>query len=335
MLRHRTRGLLAGLCLLAAWALAAWALAGGVSPLQAQDGFPTRPIKLVVPFGAGGITDVVARLVAQGLSDRLGQPVVVVNRPGAGGATAAQSVATAAPDGYTLLLGTVGTQVVNKMIYPRLSYDPASFVPISLVSNSPYVIAVSPALDVNSLKALVERAKAEPGKLNFGSAGNGSSPHLALELLELLTGTKIEHIPFKSGGDAVNGALSGQIQIVCDAIPVVMPHQASGRLKALAITDTKRSAAFPDLPTTAEQGVEGMVVSSWNALLAPAGTPDSRVTVLRDALAQVLADPTLLARFQELGIEPMPVGSQAYARHIAAETERWSKVVEAAHISIQ
>lgn len=330
MLRHRTRGLLAGLGL-----LVAWAVAGGVGLLRAQEEFPTRAIKLVVPFGAGGITDVVARLVAQGLSDRLGQPVVVVNRPGAGGATAAQSVATATPDGYTLLLGTVGTQVVNKMIYPRLSYDPASFVPISLVSNSPYVIAVSTSLDVNSLKALVERAKAEPGKLNFGSAGNGSSPHLALELLELLTGTKIEHIPFKSGGDAVNGALSGQIQIVCDAIPVVMPHQASGRLKALAITATTRNAALPDVPTTAEQGVEGMVVSSWNALLAPAGTPGSRVTVLRDALAKVLADPTVLARFQELGIEPMPIGSEAYARHIATETERWSKVVEAAHISIQ
>lgn len=330
MLRNRTTGRLTALCVLAALAFTGW-----TSESRAQVDYPTRPIRLVVPFGAGGITDVVARLVAQGLSERLGQSVVVENRTGAGGAVAAQTVASSEPDGYTLLLGTVGTQVVNKMIHARLSYDPAAFMPISLVSNSPYVIAVPSSLGVGSLAALVERAKAEPGKLNFGSAGNGSSPHLGLELFKLLTRTEIAHIPFRSGGDAVNNALTGQIHVVFDAIPVIMPQVANGQLKALAIAQPARNGSVPELPTTAEQGLEGLQIGSWNALLAPAATPEARVTRLREALETVLSDSSVLERLRGLGIEPLPAGAEAYRRHVSAETDRWSKVVAAAGIWVQ
>lgn len=316
--------------------LLAACLSQSIWPLQAIAGenYPTRPIRLIVPFGAGGITDVVARLVAQGLSQRIGQSVVVDNRPGAGGGLAAQALAAAEPDAYTLFLGTVGTQVVNKMIYPRLSYDPAAFVPVSLVSNSPYVLAVPASLGIGTLPQLIERARSNPGKLNFGSAGYGSSPHLGLELLKQLAGVEIAHIPFRSGGDAVNTALAGQIEIVFDAIPVIMPQVTSGRLTALAIAQPARNVSVPDLPTTAEQGLEGLQIGSWNALLAPAGTPQARVSRLLDALGRVLADETMLEKFRGLGIEPMPVGRDAYLRHVSAETERWSKVTAAAAIRI-
>ena len=314
---------------------AAMLAAGWPRQVLAQSDYPTRPIKLIVPFGGGGITDVVARLVAQGLTERLGQSVVVENRPGAGGSVGAQVVASAEADGYTLLLGTVGTQVVNRMVYPKLSYDPAAFVPVSLVSNSPYVLAVAQSLKLDSLPALIAEAKSKPGKLNFGSAGHGTSPHLGLELLKLLAGLDIVHVPFKSGGDAVNSALSGQIDIVFDAIPVVMPQVANGALKAIAIAQPKRNPSAASVPTTAEQGLEGLQIGSWNALLAPAGTPPARVVKVADALGHVLADPAIAERLRALGIEPMPLGVEAYREHVAAETERWSKVTAAARISLK
>lgn len=294
-----------------------------------------KPTRIVVPFGAGGITDVVARLVGQGLSTKLGQTVIIENRPGAGGSIAAQVVASAEPDGNTLLLGTVGTQVVNRMIYPRLTYDPAALVPISLVSNSPYVLAVQQSLGIETLSALIAAAKEKPGKLNFGSAGHGSSPHLGIELFKLLTGTDIVHIPFRSGGDAVNSALSGEVQVVFDAIPVIMPQVTGGRLKALAIAQATRSGSAPDVPTTEEQGLKALQIGSWNALLAPVGTPQPRLDRLASALGEVLTDPAVRARFQTLGIDAMPPGAEAYRRHVEAETARWSQVVSAARIKVE
>ncbi|MCA0417542.1 MAG: tripartite tricarboxylate transporter substrate binding protein [Proteobacteria bacterium] len=316
------------------FALAGLVGASWSSDVRAQSDYPTRPIKLVVPFGAGGITDVVARLVAQGLTERLGQSIVVENRPGAGGGLGALAVANSHADGYTLLLGTVGTQVVNKMVYPKISYDPAAFVPISLVSNSPYVLAAARSAGIASLAALIAEAKSKPGNLNFGSAGHGSSPHLGLELLKILAGIDITHVPFKSGGDAVNNALTGQIQLVFDAIPVIMPQVASGGLTALAIAQPTRNPSAAGVPTTAEQGFEGLQIGSWNALLAPAGTPPARASKISEALGLVLADPTVGERLRTLGIEPMPLGPDAYRQHVAAETERWSKVTAAAKISL-
>jgi tripartite-type tricarboxylate transporter receptor subunit TctC len=312
---------------------AAIALISAGSSALAQEAFPTKPIKLVIPFGAGGITDVVGRLIGQRLSDELKQPVVIDNKPGAGGSLAAQAVAQAAPDGYTLLLGTVGTQVVNPMLYSKLTYDAATaFAPVSLVSNSPYVLATSASLPntVVDLKSLAAYAKANPAKLNFGSAGNGSSPHLGIELFKLATQTHIVHIPYKSGADAVNAALSDQVQIVIDAIPVINPQVKAGRLRALGIAASKRNLAMPELKTSVEQSLPGFQIGSWNCLVAPAGTPKERIAVLNSALTKVLTRPDTVTRLAELGIEPMPTSAAAYEAHVKSEREKWSRVIKVA-----
>lgn len=300
----------------------------------AQDAYPSKLIRLIVPFGAGGITDVVGRLVAQRLGEELKQSVVVENKPGAGGALAASTLAQSAPDGYTLLLGTVGIQIVNRMIYSRLPYDPAAFVPVSLVGNSPYVIAVAGLPDVRDLHALADYARANPDKLNFGSAGYGSSPQLCIELFKLTTQTQIVHVPFKSGAEAVNAALSGQIQIVCDAIPVIIPQVQDGRLQAITIANGMRTPALPELKTSAEQGMSDLQIGSWNAILAPAGTPTARTEYLAAALARVLARKDVIERLAELGTEPLPAGEAAYQAHIDGETRKWLPVVKAANIRI-
>lgn len=296
----------------------------------AQPAYPAQPIRLIIPFGAGGITDVAGRLVGQYLGEALNQQVVVENRPGAGGAIAAQTLMGAKPDGYTLLLGTVGTQVVNKMLYARLNYDPAAMTPVSLVSNSPYVLAVNGVAGVKDLPGLVKYARAHPGQLNFGSAGNGSSPHLGIELFKLDTRTDIVHIPFKSGAEAVNAAIGGQVNIVIDAIPVIQPQAKAQRLDILAIAAARRSPALPDVPTSVEQGIPDFQIGSWNALVAPPGTPADRVEILNKALAQALQRPEVVSRLTEMGIEPLPTGPEAYRKHVASETAKWSKVIQAA-----
>lgn len=296
----------------------------------ADAGYPNKPIRLIIPFGAGGITDVAGRLIGQYLSEELSQQIVVDNRPGAGGAIAAQVLVSSPPDGYTLLLGTVGTQVVNKMLYSRLSYDPANMTPVSLVSNSPYVLAVNGIDGVEDLQGLVRYAKTHPGRLNFGSAGNGSSPHLGIELFKLTTQTDILHIPFKSGAEAVNAAIGGQVNIVIDALPVIDPQAKAGRLKTLAIAAAQRSPVAPDVKTSAEQGLAEFQIGSWNALVAPPGTPAEQVDVLNNALAKVFKRPELVNRLAEMGIEPLPTGVAAYQQHIASETEKWSAVIQAA-----
>lgn len=308
----------------------ALALLVSASVAHAQPAYPSKPIRLVIPFGAGGITDVAGRLIGQHLGEELKQSVIIDNKAGAGGAIAAQAVAQAQPDGYTLLLGTVGTQVVNKMLYNKLNYDPAAFTPVSLVSNSPYVLAINGIDGVSDLKGLIGYAKAHPGKLNFGSAGNGSSPHLGIELFKLATQTDIVHVPFKSGAEAVNAVMGGQVQIVIDAIPVIQPQAKTGRLKMLAIAANHRNAAVPDLPTSTEQGLPDFQIGSWNAIVAPAGTSQAQVEILNQALARALKRPAVVARLAELGIEPMTTGVPAYLAHVKSETAKWSKVIKAA-----
>ncbi|OZI28726.1 twin-arginine translocation pathway signal protein [Bordetella genomosp. 1] len=309
---------------------ALFSISAAMPQIAAADTYPSQPIRLIIPFGAGGITDVAGRLVGQYLGEELKQQVVVENRPGAGGAIAAQTLTGAKPDGYTILLGTVGTQVVNKMLYSKLNYDPAAMTPISLVSNSPYVLAIGDVPGVTDLKSLVSYAKANPGKLNFGSAGNGSSPHLGIELFKLATQTDILHIPFKSGAEAVNAAIGKQVDIVIDAIPVIQPQAKANRLKVLAIAAAKRSPAEPGIPTSVEQGIPDFQIGSWNALVAPAGTPADRVEVLNQALTRALQRPEVVSRLTEMGIEPLPTGPEAYRQHVARETEKWSKVIQAA-----
>lgn len=297
---------------------------------NAAEAFPTKPMRLVIGFGAGGITDVSGRVVAQALGDELGQQVIIDNRPGAGGGIAAAAVAQAPADGYTLLLGTVGTQVVNKLIYKKLAYDPAALSPISLVSNSPYVLATAADTKAKSLGELITNAKAHPGKLNFGSAGNGSSPHLCLELLKLTSSVNVAHVPFKSGAEAVNAAIAGQVDVVCDAITVISPQAKAGRLNIVALTADKRNPEIPAVPTGTEQGLPGLQIGSWNALLGPAGLPASKVEALNQALAKALDKPAVRKRLAEMGIDVLPLGTAAYASHLKAESDKWTKVVNAA-----
>lgn len=303
------------------------------TPLFAQN-YPSKPVKLVIPFGAGGITDVVGRMIGKSLGDAIGQTMVIENKPGAGGNIAAQYVAQSASDGYTLLLGTVGTQVVNRLIYPKLNYKPDTFEPVSLATNSPYVLAIGKIDGIDSIQSLIKYAKNNPGKLNFGSAGNGSSPHLGIELFKQLTQTEIVHVPFKSGAEAVNAALSGQVQIVIDAIPVIKPHAISGRLKILAIAAHKRNPAIADIPTSAEAGLPNFLIGSWNAIVAPSGTSAASLAILRDAMKKVLTDPAIVEKLAEVGIDPMPTGLDAYRQHLASETKRWTSVIQSAHTKV-
>jgi tripartite-type tricarboxylate transporter receptor subunit TctC len=305
------------------------AMLAAVAPASAQT-YPDRSVRIIVPFGAGGITDVVARLVGQHLGEELNQTMVIENRTGAGGAIGATLAAQAQPDGYTLMLGTVGTQVVNKMLYKKLSYDPAAFTPISLVSNSPFVLAINDIPGVTNLQQLAAYAKSHPDALSFGSAGNGSTPHLGLELFKLSTGTNPLHVPFKSGAEAVNAALGGQVQGAIDAIPVIQPHAKSGKLRILAVLAKDRNNLLPGVPTSAEQGFPQFQIGAWTALVAPPGTPQDRIDTLNAALARAMKRPALVARLAQIGVEPMNPGVPAYLAHVQSETEKWGKVTKAA-----
>ena len=296
--------------------------------------YPDTAIRLIVPFGAGGITDIIARQLGQELGNQLNQTVVIENRAGAGGTIGAQAAAAAAPDGYTVFMGTVGTQIVNPLIMSKVNYDPKNFIPVGMISGSPYVLAARAGLGIKDFKALVDYAKAHPGDLNFGSAGIGSSPHLGLELLKLTSGVDIAHIPFKSGGEAVNAAVGGHGDLVMDAIPVVMPHVKSGKLVALALAAQNRSNAAPDVPTSAEVGNEGLRISSWNALFVPAGTPAAAVETLNAALQKALASPALKQRLEAQGSEVYTGTLDEYQTFITAETQKWEDIVKTANIQL-
>lgn len=300
----------------------------------AQAAYPERTIRLIVPFGAGGITDIVARQVGKGMGDVLGQTLVIENRPGAGGVIAAQVAATAAPDGYTIFMGTVGTQVVNPLIYSKLSYDANAFAPVGLVSGSPFVLAVRAGVPASTFDAFVTYAKANPGRLNFGSAGNASSPHLGLELLKLTAGVDIVHVPFKSGSEAVNAAVGEQVDVVMDASSVIMPHVASGKLHALAVAADQRLAAAPAVPSSAEVGDAALQISSWNAFFAPAGTPPEVLAALNAALQKTLASPQLKDRLASQGTQLYTGSADEYQRFIKAEKSKWAGIVKRADIKM-
>jgi tripartite-type tricarboxylate transporter receptor subunit TctC len=313
--------------------VAALALAAGMGA-GAHAAFPERPVRLVVPFGAGGITDIVARQVGKGMGDVLGQSIVIENRPGAGGMIAAQVAATAPADGYTIFMGTVGTQVVNPLIYSKLSYDADKFAPVGMVSGSPYVLAVRAGLPAASFSEFVAYAKANPARLNFGSAGNASSPHLGLELLKLTAGLDIVHVPFKSGSEAVNAAIGEQVDVVMDASSVIMPHVASGKLRALAVAADKRLPSAPAVPASTEVGDAQLQISSWNAFFAPAGTPPEVLAALNAALQKTLASPELKERLAAQGTQLYTGTPQEYQHFIAGEKTKWTEIVKRANIKM-
>jgi tripartite-type tricarboxylate transporter receptor subunit TctC len=306
----------------------------GMSAASAQP-YPARPIKLIVPFPPGGPVDVTARIIAQHLPRTLGQTVVVENRAGAAGALGAKAVAGSDPDGYTLLCGNISTLVVLPAVTNNRDYDPAkAFVPIAKVSQNHEVLVVHPAFPAKSVAELIAYAKANPGKLNFGSAGHGNATHLAAELFKLKTGTDIVHIPYKGAAEAVTGVLGGQVHMFFGDIGGVLPLMREGTLRALAVSSEARNPLVPDLPTMIESGVPDYVVLTYIGVVAPAGTPESIISRLSTAINASLTAPEVMAAFAKLGAEVRPDSPQAFAAFLAAETQKWATVAKAANIKI-
>ncbi|AOZ03429.1 ABC transporter substrate-binding protein [Cupriavidus sp. USMAHM13] len=298
--------------------------------------FPDKPLRLVVPFTPGGTTDILARVVGQKLGDALGQPVVIDNRPGAGGNIGAEVVAKAAPDGYTLLMGTLGTQVTNQFLYARMPYDSArDFAPVTLVANSPNVLMTNATLPVGSVADVIALARREPGKINYASTSTGGSPHLSGELLDRMAGITMQHVPYKGAAPAMTDLLAGQVNLMFDNLPSALAQIQAGKVRALAVTGKQRSAVLPEVPTFAESGLPGYEVNSWFGLLAPAGTPAERVGKLQQAVAKVLALPEVRQRIQQLGAEPGGDSPAAFAAILRADTAKWSAVIRQAGITVQ
>lgn len=302
-----------------------------LSSLGNAQTYPVKPPRLIVPFGAGGITDLISRQVSVELGKLLGQTIVIDNRPGAGGNIAAEFAARAAPDGYTLFMGTIGTQSVNSSLYTRLPYDPLKdFAPVVLVSLTPHIVVIHPSVPATTLKEFVALAKAHPGALNFSSAGNGSSPHLGLENFQLLTGVRLVHVPYKSGAEGVTAVLSGQTSTTFEAVPVVMPNVRAGKLRALAVAAAKRTPAVPELPSADEAGVVGFTSGSWQGILVPAGTPREIIQRLNLETNKVLNSPELRERFLVQGTEPLGGTPDDFDVFIRSERDKWAKVIKAA-----
>jgi tripartite-type tricarboxylate transporter receptor subunit TctC len=303
---------------------------------QAQSNWPNKPIRIVVPFPAAGTTDILARAMAPELQRAFGQAFVVENKPGAGGSVGAADVAKSPNDGYHLLMGTVGTHGINAALYPKLPYDPVKdFVPVTLVAGVPNVLVVNPAMaqrhQINSVADLIRHAKANPGRLNMASSGNGTSIHLAGELFKSMTSTFMVHFPYRGSGPALIDLMAGNTDVMFDNLPSSIPHIRSGRLKALAVTSAMRSAALPDVPTIEEAGgpaLKGYEASSWFGLLAPAGTPMDIVNRIQQEAARAMGAPALKERLQAQGAIPSGMTSAEFARHIDAETRKWAQVVK-------
>jgi tripartite-type tricarboxylate transporter receptor subunit TctC len=314
--------------LLRAAALTLFVLTGTSEGAPAQT-YPDKPIRLVVPFSAGGTTDILARAVGQKLGEHLGQQVVVDNKPGAGGNIGSDIVAKSAPDGYTLVMGTVGTHAINASLYKKMPYDHIKdFVPVSLVALVPNILVVHPSVPANSVKELIAYAKANPGKLNFASSGNGTSIHLSGELFKTTAGVEMTHVPYKGSAPAVTDLLGGQVQLMFDNMPSALPHVKAGKLKALGVTTAKRFPAAPDIPTIAEAGVPGYEASSWFGVLAPAGTPKEIVNKLSSEIAKILQTPEIKERLLSQGAEPVGNTPDQFTAFIKAETAKWAKVVK-------
>ena len=315
--------LLAGLALVAASALADWR--------------PARPIRLVVPFAPGGQPDVVARALAEPLSKALGQPVIVENRPGAGGNIAAEAVAIAAPDGHTLLMGTNGPLAVSPALYRNLPYDPLKdLAPVTLVGTSPNLIAVNPSIGVTSLKGLIDKAKAEPGKLNFSSVGKGSISQLSMELLNSVAGIQTVHIPYNGGAPAVTALIAGDVQILSLNPTALVPQMQAGKARALAQTSARRSPLIPDIPTVAESGYPGFEADVWMAVMAPVKTPPEAIQRLNAELVKIIRSPeTKAALWDRQWIDPVGSAPEEVTRVIRHEGDKWARTVKAANIPIE
>ena len=298
----------------------------------AAAAYPDHPIRFVVPVAAGGGNDIVARLLAQKLTDAWGQSVVVDNRPGAATAIGAEIVAKAIPDGYTIMLTSVSF-AINAGMRKQLPFDPVrDFATITQVARVPQIMVVNPAVPVTTLAEFIALAKAKPGQLNYASAGTGSSTHLAMELFMDMTGTKLNHVPYKGTAPGLTDVIAGHVQITFDAIPPTLPHVKSGRVRALAIGGTQRFPTLPDVPTLAEAGLPNYTFQSWFGIFAPARTPEAVVRSLNRELVRIIALPEMRKAFVELGIEPVGTSPEDFGKYLRAEIARWSDVMRAHNI---
>ena len=324
---HRMTRRAAGAALLICWA----------APRSTRaQGSPDQPLRLIVPFAAGGPADTIARLVGRVMGERLGQPVVVDSRSGAGGVVGVEAAARSRPDGRTVVLASTGALVALPHMMPRMPYDPLrDLAPVSLVLTVPHLLVVGPHLRAGTVQELVELARRQPGKLSFGSAGNGSSPHLAGELFRLRAGLDLVHVPYRGAAPAVTDLLSGQIDLMLADLPVLLPHARAGALKALAVATPARAAALPEVPTMAEAGLSGVESGTWYGLLAPAGTPPDRIGALRGALVAALDDAETRRALLDQGGTPVGNTPDEFAAFLRAETAKWGDVIRAAQIRME
>jgi len=313
--------------------LSAGALLGTAFGAIASDNFPNRPIKWVVPFTPGGAMDSMARSIGERLSQSLKQPVVIENRPGAGGTIGSSMVAKSEPDGHTMMIVSIG-HAVNPALYPKLSYDPVkSFEPVSLVAIVPNVLVAGPAVKANNVTELIAAAKAQPGKMTYASAGNGTTIHLGAELFNAMAGVDILHVPYKGSAPAMTDLLGRQVDIMFDSVSSAKPHIDSGRLKALAVTTTKRSSVLPNVPTLSEAGLKGYELNGWYAVFVPAKTPRAIVDRLNAEITNAIKHPDVAKRFAQLGAEPVGSSPEELAKYLDSEMKRWPDIIRARNIS--
>jgi tripartite-type tricarboxylate transporter receptor subunit TctC len=300
-----------------------------IAPQAGAQSYPAKPVRFVVPFPPGGTTDILARLVGQKLSESWGQQFVIDNRPGAGGNIGADIVAKATPDGYTILMGTPGTQAINQYVYKTMPYDTAKdFAPVSMVALVANVIAVSPNMPAKTLPDLIAMAKAKPGSIDFGTPGNGTTGHLSTELLKSMAGIDLVHVPYKGSAFVLQDLMADRLQMMLDNLPSALQHIQSGAIRALAVTTEKRWFALPDVPTVAEAGVPGYEAASWFCVVAPAKTPPEIVARLSGEIDRLLKTADMRQRFRDVGAEPVGGKPEQLGATIASEMIKWKKVVE-------
>jgi tripartite-type tricarboxylate transporter receptor subunit TctC len=303
-------------------------LAAGVSAQTAQT-YPTKTIRYIVPFAPGGTTDILGRLVSQKLHDAWGQQVVVDNRPGAGGALGAELAAKAPPDGYTIMGGTISTHAINASVYTNLSYDPIKdFEAVTLLATQPNMLVVNPSIPAKTVKELIALLKAGPNKYTYSTSGNGTSAHLSGELFKSMTGTTMQHVPYKGSPQALADVIGGQVSMSFDNISTAYVQVKSGKLRGLAVTTVKRSDIAPEIPTMAEAGLPGYELGSWHGVFAPAGTPKDIIEKLNGEIVKALKTADMREKLHALGVEPVGTTSAAFAAFVKAEVPKWAKVVK-------
>jgi tripartite-type tricarboxylate transporter receptor subunit TctC len=313
--------------------LAALALCAGGA--IAQERYPQRPLRIVVPFAPGGSTDIIARLLGEKLSNALGQPVVIENRPGASGNIGAEAVAKSPPDGYTLLMATTGVMAINNALYKNIGYDAAKhFDPVVFVGSITNVLIVAADSPLRSVSDVIETAKRSPGKLTFASSGAGSSTHMSAELFKIMAGVDLLHVPYKGSGPALPDVITGRVSMLFENMPGAIPHIRAGTVKALAVTGLRRASALPDIPTVSESGVPGYESLSWIGIAVPAGTPRDAIARLNREVNAILATAELREKFGDQGVDAVGGTPEAFDEHAKRERDKWSRVIREANISV-